>query len=303
MDQDLEELVARASDSRWIPAIYNYCDRRCARCRFNNRCFAFSEEARQGTGAQDVADVAARSLERTHRLLRAYAEEAGIDLASTIDTDESEDVSAQDALHDDPLVVAAHHYATESWKLLNALESQLGASVSVDVRDAIDSLQWLSTMIAPKIHRALGSLVDPLSPADHPTQNDAHGSAKTARLMIADSLAAWRVVNHLGHAAPDAPTRSLAIQLDRIDQSLTARIPRAMEFVRPGFDEAIPGTVRPWSVRPDDEQGDRGFPGWKEIVAKLKGIGRGWAARLTEKRERYKRKARCRHPQRAFRSD
>jgi hypothetical protein len=26
-----------------------------------------------------------------------------------------------------------------------------------------------------------------------------------------------------------------------------------MEFVRPGFDEAVPGTVRPWSLEPEDE--------------------------------------------------
>src|SRR5262245_27992687 len=80
MDQDLEELVARASDPRWIPAISNYCDRRCARCRFNDRCFAFNEEARESNGAEDVVDVASRSLHRSVRLLHAYAESEGLDL-------------------------------------------------------------------------------------------------------------------------------------------------------------------------------------------------------------------------------
>jgi hypothetical protein len=279
MDQDIEELIARASDSRWIPAIHNYCDRRCARCRFNDRCFAFDEEARQGV-AEDIADVVSRSLDRTHRLLRAYAEEAGIDFTASIEEDESAEASARDTLHDDPLVVAAHHYATESWKLLNALESQVGAGALVDVRDAIDSLQWLSTMIAPKVHRALGSLVDPLSPDDHPTQNDAHGSAETARLMIADSLAAWRVVNEFGQAAADSPTRALAARLERIDQDLAARIPRAMEFVRPGFDEPIPGVVRPWSLTAEDEPGDRRFLAASRIVEKLKDFARGLMPRF-----------------------
>ena len=66
--------------------------------------------------------------------------------------------------------------------------------------------------------------------------------------MIVDSLAAWRVVNDFGRAAPDSPTRTPAAMLERIDQDLAERIPRAMEFVRPGFDEPIPGVIRPWSL-------------------------------------------------------
>lgn len=80
MDQDLEELLARASDPRWIPAIYNYCDRRCARCRFSERCFAFDEEVRQGEPMQDAMEVASRSLSRSLRLLHGYAESEGLDL-------------------------------------------------------------------------------------------------------------------------------------------------------------------------------------------------------------------------------
>ncbi len=177
-------------------------------------------------------DVASRSLDRSLRLLHAYAESEGIDLTRNMETGEPEEASARDAVEEDPLVVAAHQYASESWNLLNALESQLGAGAAVDVRDAIDSLQWLSTMIGPKIYRALAGLIDPFSPAEHPTQNDAHGSAKTARLMIADSLAAWRVVNELGRAAPDSPTRALAAMLERIDQELALTHP-AGDGVRP----------------------------------------------------------------------
>jgi hypothetical protein len=94
MEQDLEELVARASDPRWIAAIYNYCDRRCARCRF-------------------------------------------------------------------------------------------------------------STMIGPKIHRAIAGQNESTLLEDHPTQNDSHGSAKIARLMIADSSTAWRVVNETRAPNPE----------------------------------------------------------------------------------------------------
>jgi hypothetical protein len=69
-------------------------------------------------------------------------------------------------VYEDPLVVAAREYAIESGKLLDALETQPTIRAKVDVRDAVDSLQWLSTMIAPKICRALTGLIDPLSPVD-----------------------------------------------------------------------------------------------------------------------------------------
>jgi hypothetical protein len=254
MDEELEALVARASDPRWIPAIHNYCDRRCARCRFNDRCFAFDDSARDRAGSDHVAAVAAHSLERAIRLMRAYAEREGIDLdAAAAETADDDQTSLRDEIREEPLVIAARDYGVQTWNLLTPLEQQIDDEVASDVRDAIDSLRWLSTMIAPKIYRALAGLVDPLSPADHPTQNDAHGSAKIARLMIADSLAAWRVVNEAGRAVPESPTRALAAALLQIDRDLAARVPRAMEFMRPGFDEAVPGTVRPWSLEPEDE--------------------------------------------------
>ena len=276
MEQDLEELVARASDPRWIPAIYNYCDRRCARCRFSERCFAFDEEVRQGAPAQDVVEVASKSLGRSLRLLHGYAESEGLDLCEG----DPGEAPARDAAEGDALVVAAHQYAADCLTLLNALQSQLGADAAIDVRDAIDSLQWLSTMIGPKIYRALAGLADRLSPWDHPFQNDAHGSAKTARLMIADSLAAWHVVNAFGRATPDSPTRSLAARLERIDADLATRIPRAMEFVRPGFDEPLRGTVQPGSPNADDERRAEGLLGANGILGKLKELGRGWLVKV-----------------------
>ena len=136
MEQDLEELVARASDPRWIPAIYNYCDRRCARCRFSERCFAFDEEVRQGAPAQEVVEVASKSLGRSLRLLHGYAESEGLDLCEG----DPGEAPARDAAEGDALVVAAHQYAADCLTLLNALQSQLGADAAIDVRDAIDSL-------------------------------------------------------------------------------------------------------------------------------------------------------------------
>jgi hypothetical protein len=275
MDQDLEDLVARASDPRWIPAIYEYCDRRCARCCFSDRCFTFAEQMRDDgpEAPKDVGEAVAASLERAVRLLHALAEREGIDPNALAAGSEEADSPPLDEV-EDSLVIKAREYSLAAYRLLQPLDSAPAArTLSVEVRDAIDSILWLSTPIASKVFRAISSLEQPFSAGDHPTQNDAHGSAKVARLMIAESLAAWRVLNEQGRAPLDSPTRAVAATLEGIDHELAARIPRAMEFVRPGFDEAVPGTVRPWRLTAD-EAGDRQLLAAEGILAKLGAFSR-----------------------------
>ena len=67
-------------------------------------------------------------------------------------------------------------------------------------------------------------------------ESDANGSAKIARLIIGDSRRAWRVLMELGRAAADGVPMGLLRVLDEIDSGLAQRFPRAMAFVRPGFD-------------------------------------------------------------------
>jgi hypothetical protein len=275
MDKELEDLVARASNPRWIPAIYEYCDRRCERCRLSDRCFTFAEQARDDgrEPAPDVGEAVAASLQRAVDLLHALAEREGIDPNElSCVSDKEEDVPGAT---NDVLVVKAREYSLAAYRLLQPLDCAAAASaLSADVRDAVYSILWLSTPIASKVFRAISGLEHSYSPDDHPTQNDAHGSAKIARLMIAESLAAWRVLNEEGRAPLDSPTRAVASTLERIDQELAERIPRAMEFVRPGFDEAVPGTVRPWSLTGDEEGGDRRLLAAEGILAKLGAFGR-----------------------------
>lgn len=39
---DKEELIKRVEDPKYIPGIYNYCDRWCERCQFTSRCLSHS---------------------------------------------------------------------------------------------------------------------------------------------------------------------------------------------------------------------------------------------------------------------
>src|SRR5215211_593054 len=198
MDQELEELVARASDPRWIPAIYEYCDRRCGRCRFNDRCFTFSEGRRNDQpherdgGASDSAEAVVASLERALGMLRALAEREGIDSGtSTAETekgtcraeapDERSQMDARMALVNEPVVVWAREYAVAATRLLQPFASASPGAVPAEVHDAVESIQSLALIIASKVYRAVSTLEHPFDADEHPTQNDAYGSAKVAR--------------------------------------------------------------------------------------------------------------------------
>jgi hypothetical protein len=94
-------------------------------------------------------------------------------------------------------------------------------------------------MVSAKIHRALHGLRECLDEKIEwdAVQNDWNGSAKVAHLAITESRREWSVLFDAGQAPLDSPVRQMIGLLDRIQVDLTERFPRAMEFVRPGFDE------------------------------------------------------------------
>jgi len=81
MDQaEFDRLITRARDPRLIPGIYNYCDGRCPRCAFTQRCLTFldNEEVRAASnGDRSVADMVGDSLQRTLEMLAEAARREG----------------------------------------------------------------------------------------------------------------------------------------------------------------------------------------------------------------------------------
>ena len=69
---------------------------------------------------------------------------------------------------------------------------------------------------------------------ESPVQNDWNGSAKVAILSLTRSTAAWRVI---GTATADSGAAALGKSAARLLEMTRAEFPRAMDFVRPGFDE------------------------------------------------------------------
>ena len=97
-----------------------------------------------------------------------------------------------------------------------------------------------STFVTVKLHRALdgrersrGGEEDD----DDPVQN---GSAKTALISLERSEAAWRVI---AQATSHEEAGSLADAARDLRRLTLEKFPRAMSFIRPGFDE-------PWRCAP-----------------------------------------------------
>ena len=246
-DAEFDEIVSRASDPNLIPGIYNYCDRRCERCRFTARCLQFSEnrheEAIGRTANLSVGQAVARSLERSLDILRIIGRRIGLDLAGDQATGGSspecavgkdDDVQEGDAAAD-PLVVRARDYATTTWPILRALRPVLDVRGEAVLLEALDTLEWSSTSISAKIFRAIWTTAEERLEGDE-VQNDANGSVKVARLMIDEARRAWRTLMEPGQATADGVPARLVMVLDELDAGLEARFPRAMDFVRPGFD-------------------------------------------------------------------
>ncbi len=247
MDPELEAYVARAQDPVLIPGIYNYCHHRCEQCPFTGRCFSFRQEQ------QEAHDHPERSLEdhmeanftRAAALMKAWCEQHGIDLGAVEDmpeadeSDRTTESGGEEKARAEALQQMARRYSSEAYHIVEPLSnlSRFHAWAPA-VAAAIDTIGWYSGLIPAKIGRALhgaaneGPFVD-----DDPVQNDWNGSAKVARLAIAESIAAWRTLFEAGDTPVDASIRETADLLAQIDRDLAARFPLAMEFVRPGFDE------------------------------------------------------------------
>jgi hypothetical protein len=135
----------------------------------------------------------------------------------------------------DSLVLRAKEYAQGAMRVLQALRPR---AVHLDDRvalDALDRLEETCLTIASKIHRATCNW-DPESDPSATPQDDAHGSAKVALLLIAESQAAWRVIGAPGRSFGNGAPARFVVVLEALEAGVLDRFPHAPSFVRPGFD-------------------------------------------------------------------
>jgi len=230
-----------------IPGIHYFCDHRCWRCPKTNRCAVFarwmtSDERRRAAKQGPTARVAAALAVS----LQVTMEDASVMLSSgstgmAIWNGVGSQAVGQvpddhvDRTMNDPLVARGSEYARASWSVLRGLIPILARRADGAASDAAERLEEMCVTIASKVFRAVSSALDAdFDAADR--QSDANGSAKVALLLIEESRQAWRVLMEPDRAAANGVPARLVTALDWIEAGLLERFPRALEFVRPGFD-------------------------------------------------------------------
>src|SRR3954468_8070543 len=66
---EFDRLLARARDPRLIPGIYNYCDGRCSRCSFTQRCLTYLDSQDTAAEAANERPLTASVGEALHRAI------------------------------------------------------------------------------------------------------------------------------------------------------------------------------------------------------------------------------------------
>jgi hypothetical protein len=237
---------------RFIPGIYNWCDRWCERCRFRTRCLtatmhADMEQAEARGEEFSTSDWFDKNLEPYNGPPRPWLdgllEAANRPLSDAelreIDRQQEE---RERRLAADALVLDAKEYANIAFNVVTVLIADLKGHGDPVVLAALEAIERQYLCIAAKTYRACSGVVqneldDRDLDADEELLEDYNGSAKIVRLMIAESRDAWAVLMQVGRAMADGVPKTMIERLDRLDRDLAVRFPRAMEFVRPGFDE------------------------------------------------------------------
>lgn len=234
-----------------IIGIFNYCTRRCERCPFTAQCTLYLSEQDYQRRHPDAGwqEQMRDSFAETFRLLEEWCKREGIDFAEVCR--EADDEAANAALEraeedarGDPLQKLATAYMHAALNIMDAMAAARSMRQwGQDVESALDTIAWNAGMLSAKVHRALhGHAERGLFHEEDPVQNDWNGSAKVARILVGESRDAWKVVLQAGEAPEESPLVEFVGLLDRVGAGLVERFPRAMEFVRPGFD-APPATL------------------------------------------------------------
>jgi hypothetical protein len=243
--EDLEKL---AKDERFIPGIYNYCDRWCERCPQTSRClnFSLSGEEFSDPETRDIKNEAfwkklSGIFEETLDLLRETAKKWGVDLETLDSTDDIEDMRAKaEAVENHVLCRVARKYSElveDRFREEETLffEAVAAAREGVNLEEALAVIRWYQYFICAKVMRALRGKIEEDEEECDEFPSDSDGSAKIALIAMDRSIAAWAVLRNY---TSDSDERVLDIIgfLDSMRQGMEKTFPNARSFIRPGFD-------------------------------------------------------------------
>ncbi len=247
---DRDRLARLVGEKRFIPGMYNYCDRWCERCPQTSHClnFSISEEEFSDPEAQDIRNKAfwntlSGILGETLELLRESAKRWGIDLEMLGSMDDSENLKAKDVAAESHLLSrAARRYAelVEDWfreEETHFFETAAAAREGVRLEEAFEVIRWYQYFINAKVIRAVRGKIEEEEEEEwcDGFARDSDGSAKIALIAMDRSIAAWAVIRYYITVGAKEVIDLIAF-LDGLRQAVEKAFPSARSFIRPGFD-------------------------------------------------------------------
>jgi hypothetical protein len=246
---DKDRLKKLASDERFIPGIYNYCDRWCERCPQTSHClnFASSEEEFADPETRDIENEAfwsklSEAFRDALELLKEAAEERGIDL-ETLDSEqfqeESERKDAMAESHETCRAAKVYSDIVEDWFTSSAnlfVASPVLDGGEASLEEAVEVIRWYQHFIYVKLMRAVRGELDEREEDLDEYPRDSEGSAKVALIAIDRSIGAWGTVYGLDSFQNEKILRFIAY-LDRLREEVEKTLPGARSFARPGFEK------------------------------------------------------------------
>jgi len=246
MDRDWLETLA--AEKRFIPGIYNYCDRWCERCPQTSHClnFALSEREFSNPETQDIRNEAfwiklSGILKETLELLRETGKKWGIDLDTLDSAGDAESIRANhEAVENHVICRAAKGYSkmVDDWfKGREGLFLETAAFVieGVDAEEAFEVIRWYQYFIGPKIGRAIRGKLEEEEETYEGFPSDADGSAKIALIAIDRSIGAWTAISRYNRLYAESISEIISF-LNLLRQALEETFPGARSFLRPGFE-------------------------------------------------------------------
>ena len=180
--KDIRKLAA---NPRFIPGVYNYCDRWCERCPLSNRCLNHAMEQAEDNGDPGARDLSNRKFwDRLHRkfqstleMLHEDARTRGIDLEDPklqAEVKAQERAERRQAAKNRPLTRAAMAYvkAADKWfeaaqpiftakgielETLARLEAGNPRAEAAELSEFVDIIRWYQHFIYVKLCRAIES--------------------------------------------------------------------------------------------------------------------------------------------------
>ncbi len=254
---DKEELIKRAKDPKYIPGIYNYCDRWCERCQFTSRCLNHSIEEDQNCKLEEIDEANERfwysikdSFELAFSLIEDLAKEEGVDLES-IEIDEDDEIDNKV----DILTHISMNYANmvDEWfeNNQNIIENELlkpkkqshlqlihphTTQIPISLKEVIEVISYYKYAITVKLSRAIKSRDNEANMRLEEMSKDSDGSAKIALIEIERSMSAWsELLKYFDTEKKDI--LKIICHLKQILEMAEKEFPQARSFIRPGLDQ------------------------------------------------------------------